>query len=181
MFHKTYFHFIEILDVSLSVDVECSNSTCHTEISKLQEEVKASEGRIQEAKKKYHGMLAQNLKKDIQINQLENETKHYNKFRANISAKTISKLNSFDSSVSKDSLFISTVVKDLYKNDLSKLKERTYSGRVNTKCPKHPITPEKKKVLMNLFRERVGNSDIRMKNLSKHVKQAIETINRTKK
>lgn len=180
------FYFIEILDVTISEDNECTSSSCHTEIAQLEQEIYNSEKRIQDAKKKYHELLVLNLKKDIRINELEKNMKQYNEFRGAISDKTIGVLSSIDNSKSKDSFFLLTAVKDLYQKDLLKLKQRTYSGqkRTTAKTSKDPITPEKRNLLKELFRQRmkeIPNSENRMKNFATHVKQAIENINRTNK
>lgn len=180
-----HFHFIEIVDVSISEDNECTSSACHTEIAQLKQQICGSEKRIQDAKKKYHELLVQNLKKDILINQLEENMKQYNEFRGVISDTAIDVLSSIDNSKSKDLFFISTAVKDLYQKELPKLKQRTYSGqkRTTAKISKDAITPEKKNVLKELFRQRMKNdpdSENRMKIFATHVKQAIESINDNK-
>lgn len=181
-----YFYFIEIVNVSISEDDECSSSACHTEIAQLQKEIYDSEKRIRDAKTKYHELLVLNLKKDIRINQLNKHMADYNPFRGTISDKTIDILSSIDNSKSKDSVFVLTVVKNLYEKELPKLKERTFSGqkRTTAKTSKEPITPEKKNVLENLFRQRISNepdNESRMKDFAKYVKQAIDNINKTNK
>lgn len=172
--------------MSLYEDDECINSACHTEITQLKQQIGDSEKRISEAKKKYHELLALNLKKDIQISQLEQKMMLYNGFRGVISDKAIDVLNSIQLSKSKDSFFILTAVKDLYREDLLKLKQKTFSGRKNVTAntSKEPISPAKKNVLKELFQQRMSKipgSENRMNCLAKHVKQAIETINTTNK
>lgn len=56
--------------------------------------------------------------------------------------------------------------------------------RATAKTPKSPITPEKKNVLENLFCERMKNvpdSESRIKCFGKHVKTAINNINKANK
>lgn len=77
----------------------------------------------------------------------------------------------------KDSAFVLTAVEDIYRNDLHRLVGKTYSG-----YRKEGITPEKKKVLNALFAKRLKNypdSEQRMKKISKCVKYAIESINKS--
>lgn len=141
-----------------------------------------SEKRIQQLKKDYHEMLVLNLKKDIEINQLKKDSQSFQTFSGIFSDTTIDSFKSIINSKSKDSFFILTAIKDLYRSDLEKLKKRTYSGRVNTKNSKEPISPEKKKILTDVFQVRVKrepDGESRMKNLGKHIKVSIENINKT--
>lgn len=174
------------MDVSIYEDNECTSSVCQTEIVQLKQELYESKKRIQAAKEKYHQLLVLNVKKDVQIGELEIDMEKYDGFCGIISDEAIGVLSSIDHSKSKDSFFISVAVKDLYQNDLSKLKQKTYSGRQHTtaKTSKNTITPEKKSVLKELFCQRMKNatdSENRMNSFAKHVKQAIQNINKTNK
>lgn len=174
------------MSVEVADDNECTNSACHAEITELEKQLFESQKRIQDGKKTYHELLVQNLKKDIQINQLQEKMSNFNEFRGAISNNAIDMLNSIDNSDAKDSLFVLTALKDLYQHDLNNLKQKSYSGqkRLNANSSKDPITPEKKNVLQELFSHRLKHrpdGQNRMKRLAKYVKQAIETINKTNK
>lgn len=57
-----------------------------------------------------------------------------------------------DDSEKKYAAFITIAIHDLYHDDISKLMNKTYSGR-----KKEAITPSKIKILQNLFKERLEN------------------------
>lgn len=94
----------------------------------------------------------------------------YCEFKNVFTDEAITKLKSLDKLRNKDSVFISTALKDLYRNDMHRLVGTTYSGRT-----KEPMTPDKINVLRALFTERLTNvpdSAERMEDLGKHVKTA---------
>lgn len=157
-------------------DSECANYVCHAEIQEFQREISEYKQKVEESKNQYHEALVLNLKKDMKLEQLQKtlQKSQYDEFRGIISDDAIIKLNSIDYSVKKDSIFILTAVKDLYRNDLARLKQITFSGRRN----KNPMTPEKKKVLSDLLKKRMANNpdDSRINNLGKYVKTSIESI-----
>lgn len=159
----------------VSNDTDCSSDGCHSEIRDMQEQISEYKQKIVEAKNKYHEALVLNLKKDMKLEQLQKQLNQsqYDEFIGVISDEAIVKLKGIDCCEKKDSFFILTAVKDLYRNDLSRLKQITYSGR-----RKNPMTPEKKKVLSDLLEKRMANNhdSTRMKNLGKHVKSSIENI-----
>lgn len=168
--------YVEVFDE----DNQCINGKCHTEIQRLNHEISEYEEKVLAAKDKYHQSLVTNLKKDVMIQDLENQLKKldYSKFKGVLTDEAITVLRSFNVSRKKDSIFISTAVKDIYRNDLHRLAGKTFSGRT-----KQPMTPEKKKVLSALFTERVKNlsdSAERMRKLAKCVKAAIDNINKSK-
>lgn len=175
------FCFLETVFVEVfNGDNECSNDRCHIKIEELKKKIDLCEKRILEAKDEYHKSLVANLKKDIiledlkkKLNQLEQS---YMGFKGTFSEGALSVLASFDTEIKKDTKFILTAVKDLYRNDLHRLKNKTYSGR-----NKEKMTPKKMESLKSIFNERIKNqedSDIRMKNFGKYVKIAIENINK---
>lgn len=132
------------------------------------------------AKKKYHEVLVSNLKKDFQIEQMKEQLTKYsfNELRGTLKDETIDTLKALEDSQKKDSTFVLTAIKDLYSNDLLRLKNKTYSGR-----KKEPITPEKLKVLRDLFTVRMNsipNNRERQTNFGRCIKAAIENINRMK-
>lgn len=161
-------------------DKKCSNEKCCTEIQCLKFDISKVEKQISAAKDKYHKSLVLNLKKDIMIDELEKQLASATKleFEEFFSQGMITTLRSINGIKKKDSNFILTAVKDMYRDDVHRLKGKTFSGRTKEK-----MTPKKVVVLKALFKERLKNlpdSDERMKNFGKCVKAAIENINNTK-
>lgn len=158
-------------------DDECSNDVCHDEILQINQRIRDCKQKIEKSKQKYHEALVLNLKKDLSIEQLKKQLTLYDEFRGIFSDTAVEELRKMNDSQKKDSLFIYTALKDLYRNDLTRLKHITYSGRT-----KEPMTPEKKKHLKDIFTERLKNSidsTDRLAYLGKHVKTAIENTNKT--
>lgn len=172
---------IEVDVVQETEDSECANTKCHDEIKDIQSRIEKVEHEIVLAQESYHRELIANLKKDIQIEELEKQTEslksfRYDAFRNNISEAAISELKAINDSEAKDVAFITIAVNDLYRDDLSKLKNKTYSGR-----QKEPMTPAKVKILQDLFNERLENDSEntnRKKKFSKCIKTSIEIINK---
>lgn len=162
-------------------DVECSDETCHMTIDDLENQIKNTETEIQVAKNRYHEVLVMNLKKDIQIEKLKEKLEHskYKKFLEVLSESTINSLTKMDDNQKKDRGFISVAVRDLYSSNLSRLKEITYSGR-----SKNPMSPQKKKILHELFQLRLENASDgseRLRKLGDCIKSAIININHSQK
>lgn len=135
-------------------DDDCTNAACHTEILQLQGHFAYREKEIQQAKQKYHEALVLNLKKDVQMEQLEEQSikTTYKQFQGTLQDKTIDELKSLDGSQKSDSKFVLTVVKDLYRNDLLRLQNKTFSGR-----KKESISPEKMKILRDTYNMRMNS------------------------
>lgn len=159
-----------------AADDECTNDVCHTEFLQMKKQICDYKRKIEESKNEYHEALVSNLKKDMKIENLQEQLRksQYDEFHGIISSEAIDQLKKIDHSRKKDSSFILAAVQDLYSSDLSRLKHITFSGR-----NKNPMTPEKKKILADLFGERMkDNPDDteRLNNFGKHVKSAIENI-----
>lgn len=174
----------EIVFVDVGEDNECTNEKCITEIQSLLKEISDLEAELIEAKNMYHELLVLNMKKDLMIDDLEIELKklqsRYDTFSADFSAEIVATLTSIDDSEEKDTFFMRTALAHLYRDDLSKLKGKTYSGRT-----KEAISPDKKETLRKLFNKRtecVQNQQkrsARNKNIGKIIKNAIEIINKS--
>lgn len=150
-------------------------------IDDLRNQIKNIESEIQTAKNRYHEILVMNLKKDIQIEKLKEKLANskYRKFREVLSESTIDNLTKMDDSQKKDRVFILAAVRDLYSSNLSRLKEITYSGRT-----KNPMSPQKKKILNELFQIRLENasdSSERLRSFGECIKSAIININHSQK
>lgn len=121
---------IEVDVVQETEDRECANSKCHQEIKDIQSRIEIVEHEIALSQEAYHRELIANLKKDIQIEELEKQTEslknfRYDAFRNNISEAAISELKAINDSEKKDAAFITIAVNDLYRDELSKLKNKT--------------------------------------------------------
>lgn len=147
----------------------------------MREALSECEKKIKEAKEQYHQALIINLKKDAVIRQLKENLKKskFDKYRESLGDDTIVELDSLSTSCDKDSTFVATILKALYKNNLLALKTMTYSGRGTNKqkLPQKDID-----ILKIVFTERLNGQtdfDKRNANLSKHIKAAIESVNKT--
>lgn len=104
--------------------------------------------------------LAKNLlKKSSQLN-LENNEKNttnilFESFAENFENQDMIEIRSIASGSKKDSTFISKIMHSFYKNDLSKLNDRSATGKKFNGIKKHEITFEKKKVMEKMLIERV--------------------------
>lgn len=165
--------------IEFSSDSKCINNKCKSEIHALEIEHDKLQAEIRNGQIKYHEILISNLKKDFEIRSLKEKLKdnRFHEFSKMLSSETIDELKSINSAENKDSNFVLKVVRDLYKNDLLKLKNKSYSGQ---RTKKQPMTPEKVNIIKTVFSKRVQtleNGEERNKNLSKLIKSAIETIN----
>lgn len=171
----------EIVYIDIVQDNECTNERCISEIQSLLKEISDLEQEITAAKDIYHESLVANLKKDFMIENLEKTLKKskYDSFRGDFGDEIITTLTLMEESQDKDNLFIRTALMHLYQDDLSKLKDKTYSGRT-----KQAITPKKKEVLQKLFTTRMEFEEDQQKRLDrskgfgKIMKNAIEYINK---
>lgn len=142
-------------------------------------------------KQKYQHALIENLKKDIILHDLTNQRNRtkFENFNGVFPNETISSLRSLDSKKECDSSFVLTAVRGLYRENLERLKNKSYSGISKNKT-KEALTPEKLKCLRSVYEERlnyiendVDTSEImeRKGKFAKHVKTALETINSNNK
>lgn len=176
----------EILDANIVYDSDenaCGVSTCKTDIDAMENEVTLLEVEVKEMRLKYHAMLIENLKKDFEIKELKAQLKEqtkYVKFEKNFSSNAMETMRSYGDEKAQDSKFILTAVRDLYDGRLEDLQTKNLSGR-SKGATKQPVTPEKMKILKEIFEERItySKSDER-KTLSQNVKTAIQTINNKK-
>lgn len=170
---------IEIVDVPVEDDV-CKKSECQSEIQSLKAELENLNREISNQTRQYHQVLVSNLKKDLIIRKLKTQTENsFEEFVNELSRDTLNDLHSMDKSPEKDSSFILLLMRKLYQNQLHRLKNKTFSGR-----KKEPVTPEKVQLIGRVFKKRLDgqeSADTRIKNIAKHIKSAIETINFNKK
>lgn len=133
-----------------------------------------------------------NLQKDIQIQKISSEKYSdssneglFVQFQGKFSEDTLKKLRSLGVNAGADSGFILKCVEFLYGDDLEKLKNRTASIPTNSKTP---FTPEKQKIITEIYKERLLNLNIsateynyRSSKRNDHVKNAINNLTRNKR
>lgn len=175
----------EILESGeLGGEILCPSDLCKTEIDILKRQLVQFENEIHTEKEKYREALISNLRLDLEIEQLESLQKQknrYEEFQGKISMQTISALNHFKDTMDDDSKFVMAAVRDLYSDNISKLKNKTVTGKSST--GKEAISPEKKQTVRDLFEKRLkfasgtGLIDTsRLKSLNKAIKCAITNI-----
>lgn len=171
----------DILNAPIVFEDDCTS--CASEIKNADDEIALIEAECKELRRKYHDMLVENIKKDVEIEDLEvkvREQSSYAEFTNHFSDESMKTLRSFEIAEANDSKFVLAAVRGLYVDRLEVLKERNLSGRSKTQ-KKYPVTPEKKKILQDLFTERIKNATRlaeRGQNLNALIKSAIGTINK---
>lgn len=112
----------------------------------------------------------------------------FQSFANNIDPKDLAKLRSIGSSKKEDSTFVLNAVQFLYKNDTKKISSLSLTGRSREVEPKNRMTPEKRKMIENLFAERLHSFDLdstevstRNSKISSHMKNAFNTVKRSTK
>lgn len=160
------------------------NNLCREEIQHLKSEIEKSETERKELKNKYFSLLAENFKKDIEIENLQEKVRPaYQTFENEFSAKSMKRLRLIGFSPKEDSAFVLAALRGLYEGRLGDLSKKTVSGRSKDNA-KGPISPKKMSSIMNLFIERTerhGNSSesaARQHKVSKFISSAIKNINK---
>lgn len=95
----------------------------------------------------------------------------YIKFKESFPSDVLAILRSIDGRILSDSTFVLTCVRSLYKDELDRLKNISVTGRVRKNERKEKMSPQKLKVLRNIFDER----------LNAVVSKSSERVQRTKK
>lgn len=173
-----------ILNANMELDNEnvvCCRERCQEEIQELKLAIETIQNDIYRKTKQYHDALISNLKKDLKIRELEAKMhdSRYDEFDGIIPKETLKELKSIDDASTKDSNFVLNVVRGLYKNDLNHLRNKTLSGR-----KKEALTPEKVDLINKICMKRLSGKDDNMErqaNISKHIKVAIQNINKLQK
>lgn len=177
------------LDTEMDIVENCENESCIDDIDQIEAEIAKCMATYQEKKQQYQDALIDNLKKDLILHKILNrETENnFDEFDDRFPTDTLNKLRSIDKTEKCDSSFILTALRGLYIHDLAALKNKTYSG-ISKTTSKEPITPKKMEYLKEIFEKRLGYiqedcvvNDERKKKFPKHVKNAIESINKAKK
>lgn len=123
-------------------------------------------------------MLIENLQKDIIIKQIKKkiEENKFLSFEKHLSKEYLERLNLIGGSQREDSTFVAVAINALYSENTEVIKKKGLS-RSKTKGNSE-ITPEKRKILEELFAKRMSylvNVDInRQNNLPKLIRNAID-------
>lgn len=175
---------MEADDIVSSDDIiVCNDMRCRTETDAIRMQIFECERKINEGKERYHQLLVLNLKKDVAIEELKQRLADslYENFNDVLSRESISKLRALGNEQKDDSTFVLSIVTDLYKDDLSRLQNKSFSGSKKTS----PMTPQKVDKIQKLFGERMNHIEKSMSvtadrksNIGKLIKNAIESINK---
>lgn len=170
-----------------STDIMAAGNCCQEEITELERELNEITNKLKTRKDDYHKALIVNMKNDIKIIDLEEkiDAQSFCEFKQFFSNETLNALQRIDKSQNSDSKFISVAVDGLYNGNMDILTKKTVSGRSNKK-DKEAITPEKKKILENLFNKRLiklrpKEYIERSAQLTKLIRNTIDTVNKTEK
>lgn len=108
----------------------------------------------------------------------------YTQFQDSFTDDELAILRSIDGSISSDSSFVLTCVRSLYKNDMERLKNISVTGRSRTKEQKNEMSPQKIKLITDIFGERLKTMNLksneriqREKQMKIHIKRAILNTN----
>lgn len=101
----------------------------------------------------------------------------------------LAELRSIGGEKEADSTFILTGMRQLYKNDMHRLKKKSVTGRSRTSTQKEAMTPQKLSALKGIFMERLNaldgldddNRTKRKHRLNLHIKAAIQNLTIPKK
>lgn len=157
---------------------------CANEITELKGEIEKYSREVKTLKDEYKILLIQNIEKDLKIRELKNKikSKKYIHFEKVLSKTCTDKLKLIDDAESEDTKFVDVILNELY--NVETLKCKSISGRSKNK-EKSAITPEKKLLLEEIYKERLqhlspSTANIRKKNLSKIIRNTIDVANRKK-
>lgn len=160
----------EVKEKELKIELEKANKgikELKIELEKANKELKESKKKVsvqkEDIKLLKHSLNASNrlcVSKDIKIerlikeNQLARKSKVpaviFDKFEGKINASTLKNLRSVPAGQPFDSTFILKLIRHLYENDHNVLLNRSAAGK-----NKEALTPTKKNIIQEIFRERV--------------------------
>lgn len=131
------------------------------------------------------------MQKDLKIMQLEKKLlktspKGFKDFAHIFTDDDLKKIQSVRSGVNNDSSFVLKIAKALYKNQLHVLEKKSVTGK-SKGIPKEAITPAKKSIIVEMFKERCITEsptaallDNRLKSTNQLIKRAILNIKNAK-
>lgn len=174
---------------------KCDNQKCvenKTELADKLKTIKAKRDQVTNALKIGIEILK---KKSDKINYLKSQLHKssgqsttseltHSRFKDNFPPDILAILRSIDGKTMSDSSFVLTCVRSLYKDNLDRLKNISVTGRICKNERKQKMSPQKQKVLKDIFEERLnalvstGNEKLqRAKKINEHIKRAIFNAN----
>lgn len=156
---------------------------CKEEIQQLKDEIALCEAERKELKGNYFDMLVENLKKDVEIAEMEKQIQPsiLDGYEDKFPTDSIEQIRLIGFTKEEDSAFVLAVMRGLYDGNLDVLSKKTVTGRSKDE-EKEAISPEKMSIMKHLFDKRVDANSIdrteRKKKINKHIKSAIESINK---
>lgn len=167
-------------------DQQCNNENCIAEIEQLTSEIRNCEKAYKETIVKYQLLLAENLKKDVLIENLHQKLidERFNEFADHFDERKLENFRKIAYSKREDPSFVLAAVQSLYADNLAVLKFKSVSGKSKNDS-KTAVTPLKRKILTELFEKRMelvsAKEAINVQRkaaLNKHIKAAIVTVNK---
>lgn len=171
-----------------------SDSNVEELCSNYKETLKINEVQLKHAKKLLKESAKIILEKELLIKNLEekiavpsNDQRKkdlFKKFENKFDWIDLENLRSVKPGAKFDSTFVLNLVRLLYGSDLSKLKNKSVTGKIYKGERKDPLTPEKKSLITEIIKERISSEQDntaaqRMKQISRHMRAAIYNINNT--
>lgn len=170
-------------------DTECTSEICQNKIKLLKAEIQQCDAQIEDFKSQYSQLLIENLKKDVILESLNSKIKdiRYHEFSNDFSESDLEMIRLIGNDQRDDPSFVRAALRSLYVGNLAVLKHKSMSGKSKDNS-KSAITPEKRKIIENLFNRRIQLVESeemvdtrRKKSVAKHIKTAIEYINKDNK
>lgn len=203
-FYNAYLPNINTTDTSqieLTYSIEQSDKTLKSELEnqksqleeeKIKNELLSKENSkykrdLTQMRKLYNEVCRTIVKKDLKIKMLEKKFTSpdiiYGKHKDILGQTVLKKLRKLSDGQRSDSTFVYTCLQKIYENDFNRMKNKSVTGSKNTEI----LTPEKKKIIEDLFLERlmIANLDEnvysqRFGKLHKHLNTSINNIRRFK-
>lgn len=125
---------------------------------------------VQQTRKLYATALQVNLQKDLKLQQMKNELKsneikfdedgfvpgEFRRFEGHYTEKQLRCFRSVETIKSKDSAFVSSILKSTYSDDLSVLMNKTVTGKGTSE----ELSPAKVAIMKSLFQERLDSIEM---------------------
>lgn len=180
---------------------QCTSNGCQQKAVQLEESLKKLKAELLKIQKAIDVCQRICNTKDIRIQNLSTKqtmateaTKNvegarilpFQTFSNDFNDEQLSQLRSFNIEKKDDSPFIAYVMRQLYSNDLTQLSMISVTGRPRGQIKKAQMSPRKKKMVEDLFHERLMNindteSAARRSKVNTHINTAINNIRRQDK
>lgn len=156
------------------------------------EKLKVNEMQLKHAKSLLKESVKLNFEKDLKIKSLQEEVKQttnrqelFKDFENQIQPKDMENLRSIKPGPKADSSVVLSMMRILYRPNLSILKNKSVSGKSFKGQAKEPLTPKKIKLIQAMMTERIqsentSDTEERIAKTSRHLRAAICNINKSK-